>query len=43
MENEPPDDFRLNLARSGAAGNPVRMRFACKMRATGVEKDAGSS
>ncbi len=40
MENAPKDYFRLSLGRDGAPGNPVRLRFAYVVRATGVEKDA---
>jgi glutaminyl-tRNA synthetase len=40
MENAPKDYFRLALGKDGAPGNPVRLRFAYVVRATGVEKDA---
>jgi glutaminyl-tRNA synthetase len=40
MENAPADYFRLSLGKSGAPGNPVRLRFAYVVRATSVEKDA---
>ena len=40
MENAPADYFRLSLGKDGAPGNPVRLRFAYVVRATGVEKDA---
>ena len=40
MEDAPADYFRLSLGKDGAPGNPVRLRFAYVVRATGVEKDA---
>jgi len=39
MENPPADYYRLALGKDGAPGNPVRLRFAYVVRATGVEKD----
>jgi glutaminyl-tRNA synthetase len=39
IEQAPADYFRLSLGRDGAPGNPVRLRFAYVVRATGVEKD----
>jgi glutaminyl-tRNA synthetase len=43
MENAPADYFRLSLGKSGAPGNPVRLRFAYVVRATRVEKDAAGN
>jgi glutaminyl-tRNA synthetase len=43
MENAPKDYFRLALGKDGAPGNPVRLRFAYVVRATGVEKDAAGN
>jgi len=40
MEDAPADYFRLSLGKDGAPGNPVRLRFAYVVRATGVERDA---
>lgn len=40
MEDAPADYFRLSLGKDGAPGNPVRLRFAYVVRATGIEKDA---
>jgi len=43
MENAPEDYFRLALGKDGAPGNPVRLRFAYVVRATGVQKDAAGN
>jgi glutaminyl-tRNA synthetase len=43
MENAPADYFRLSLGKSGAPGNPVRLRFAYVIRATSVEKDTAGN
>jgi glutaminyl-tRNA synthetase len=43
MESAPKDYFRLALGKDGAPGNPVRLRFAYVVRATGVEKDAAGN
>jgi glutaminyl-tRNA synthetase len=43
MENAPADYFRLALGKAGAPGNPVRLRFAYVVRATGLETDAAGN
>jgi glutaminyl-tRNA synthetase len=43
MEHAPKDYFRLALGKDGAPGNPVRLRFAYVVRATGVEKNAAGN
>jgi glutaminyl-tRNA synthetase len=40
MEHAPADFFRLALDKDGAPGQPVRLRYAYVIRATGVERDA---
>ena len=36
MENAPADYFRLALGKDGTRGNPVRLRYAYVIRATGL-------
>ena len=43
MENAPADYFRLSLGQGGAPGQPVRLRYAYVVRATGVDKDSAGN